>query len=284
MWNTIRRAAMLFTAMIFISGIAAAQSAAPDPQFDVVSVKPNTGNVRQSMSVTPGRAALTNIALKTLIQFAYQVQPRELADAPDWIAVEKFDIIATASPSSSVEQMRIMLRGLLADRFKLKVHCEKREMPIYALSLARKDGKLGPNLHESGVDCAANGARPLDANAQDPAQQDPAKRCMLLPLFNLGRFQVRGLHMENVASALNNVVDRTIVDKTGLKGAFEFDLSWTPDSLQPANAGPAAPPRADVTGPSLFTALQEQLGLKLDAQRDQIELLVLDRVERPTPD
>jgi uncharacterized protein (TIGR03435 family) len=284
MWSTIRRAAMLLTGVILTSGIAAAQSPPADPQFDVMSVKPNTGNGPQSMRVTPGRAAVTNIPLKTLIQFAYQVQPRELADAPDWISVERFDIIATANPSSSVEQMRIMLRGLLADRFKLKVHREKRELPIYALTLARRDGKFGPNLHESAVDCAANGARPLDANAQDPAQQDPAKRCMLVPLFNLGRFQARGLHMENVASALNNVVDRTIVDKTGLKGAFEFDLSWTPDALQPANAGPTAAPRPEVSGPSLFSALQEQLGLKLNAERDQIEVLVIDRVERPTPD
>lgn len=175
-----------------------------------------------------------------------------------------------------------MLRSMLADRFHLTVHKEMREVPIYALRLARRDGKLGPNLRESAVDCVANGSRPLAAAAQDPAQQDPSKRCMILPLFGQGKFQARGLHMENLASALNNLVDRTIVDETGLAGAFELELSWTPDALQPTPGAPGA--QADVAGPSLFTALQEQLGLKLNPARGQAEVLVIDHVDRPTPD
>jgi uncharacterized protein (TIGR03435 family) len=283
MWSGIRRTAITLAGILLTAGMAGAQAPAEALQFDVVSVKPNVGRTQESLRVTPGRVAVTNVALKTLVQFAYQVQPRELADAPDWITTERFDILATSNTSTSVEQMRVMLRGLLTDRFKLAVHREKRELPIYALTLANRDGKFGPNLHNSEVDCQANAARPGDAAAQDRAQQDPSKRCMILPLFNFGKFQARGLHMENIASALNNVVDRTIVDKTGLSGGFDLDLTWMPDSLQPVTAGPAGAPRAD-TGPSLFTALQEQLGLKLNPERGQLEVLVIDHVERPTPD
>ena len=175
-----------------------------------------------------------------------------------------------------------MLRSMLADRFHLTVHREKREVPIYALMLARRDGKLGPNLRESTVDCTANGSRPLASAAQDPAAQDPSKRCMILPLFGQGKFQARGLHMENLASALNNLVDRAIVDKTGLAGPFELELSWTPDALQLTPGAPGE--ETDLAGPSLFTALQEQLGLKLTPERDQAEVLVIDRVDRPTAD
>ena len=137
-------------------------------------------------------------------------------------------------------------------------------MPVYALVVARRDGKLGPGLHESAVDCAANAARPAGAAAQDPAQQDPNKRCLIVPLFNFGRFQMRGLHMENVASALNNVVDRNIIDKTGLTGPYEFDLSWTPDSLQPTTARPtpAAAQAAIVT----LSSGDEHVGIDIQAR------------------
>jgi uncharacterized protein (TIGR03435 family) len=227
---------------------------------------------------------LPNIPLNTLIQFAYQVQARSLAGAPDWIREERFDIVATANPNSTVDQMRTMLKGLLEDRFQLIAHKENREVPIYALIVARRDGKLGPKLQTSTVDCAANAGRPLAGASQDAAAQDPSKRCLILPLFGQGRFQGRGLHMENIASALTNVVDRAIVDKTGLPGPYEFDLTWTPDALLQPGATAATGRPADLPGPSLFTAIEEQLGLKLDPQRGQAEVLVIDRVARPTPD
>ncbi len=284
MWQFIRNIALVVAGILPAAQIALAQATPGIPQFDVVSVKPNVGNGQQNLRVSPGRVAVTNVPLKTLIQFAYQVQPRELMGAPDWITAERFDITATADPNASIEQMRIMLGRLLEDRFKVKLHKETRDLPLYALTLARRDGQLGPKIHESTVDCGANGRQPLSATAQDPATQDPSRRCQIVPLFNFGRFQGRGLHMQNIASALNNVVDRTIVDKTGLTGAYEFELSWAPDSLQATTAGPTAAPKADVDGPALFTALQEQLGLKLEAQRGPLEVLVLDHVERPKPD
>ncbi len=111
---------------------------------------------------TPGRASLTNVSLRTLIQVAYQVQPRQLVGEPDWVNNSRFDLLATTSGSASVAEMRMMLRPLLEDRFGLVVHTETREVPVYALILARRDGKLDPNLKVSTTDCQANGARPLD--------------------------------------------------------------------------------------------------------------------------
>lgn len=263
------------------NGNAQAQQAGTAPrQFDVVSIKENVngGPGRPSpISVTPGRAALTNVSLRTLIQVAYQVQPRQLVGEPDWVNNSRFDLLATTSASASVAEMRMMLRPLLEDRFGLVVHTETREVPVYALTLARRDGKLGPNLKVSTTDCQANGARPLDTAPPRGATDGPPP-CLILPLFGQGRFQGRGLRMANVASALNNVVDRTIVDKTGLTEPYEFDLTWTPDALlQP---GTTANGQANITAPSLFTALQEQLGLKLEPEKGPEQVLVVDKVQK----
>src|SRR5262249_36435863 len=143
MWRYIRSSAMALVAALLPAAIFAAQSKPAEAQFDVVSVKPNTGNGPQNLRVTPGRAQVTNIQLNTLIQFAYQVQARSLVGAPDWIREERFDILATADPNSTMDQMRTMLKGMLEDRFQLIARKEVREVPIYALIVARRDGKLG---------------------------------------------------------------------------------------------------------------------------------------------
>src|SRR5580692_1816415 len=125
MWSYIRTAATLLSVIALSAVIGAAQDKPAAPQFDVVSIKPNAGTGGSNLKVTPGRATLTNITLRTLIQFAYDVKPREFAPgAPDWINTEHFDILATADPSSSVQQMTVMLRGLLEDRFQLMSHKE----------------------------------------------------------------------------------------------------------------------------------------------------------------
>src|SRR5262245_38175567 len=280
----VRVVSAIVIALLSTATIRAAQSKQAEaalPEFDVVSVKPNVSGGTSPISVTPGRASLTNITLRTLIQVAYQVQGHQLVGVPEWVNTSRFDILATTAGSASVEQMRLMLRGLMADRFGLVVHMETREVPVYALRLARSDGQFGPNLHVSNIDCQAGGTRPLDSVPPRGATP-PEQRCVILPLFARGRFQGRGLRMANIASALNNVVDRTIVDKTGLSQTFEFDLSWTPDPLQPGTVSDAGQ-QANITGPSLFTALQEQLGLKLQPEQAPAEVLVIDRVERPSP-
>jgi uncharacterized protein (TIGR03435 family) len=284
--NTLHNTLAAVLPLIFIATATAQDKASSTPglQFDVVSIKQNVngGPGRPSpISVTPGRASLTNFTLRTLIQFAYEVQPRQLVGEPEWVNNLRFDLIATTSSNASVQQMRMMLPALLEDRFGLVVHRETREVSIYALTLARRDGKLGPNIKVSTTDCQANGARPLDtAPPRGTPAPDGSQPCLILPLFGMGRFQGRGLRMSNIASALNNVVDRTIVDKTGLNDPYEFDLTWTPDQLlQP---GTTREGQANISAPSLFTALTEQLGLKLEPEKGQEQVLVVDKVQRPS--
>jgi uncharacterized protein (TIGR03435 family) len=188
-----------------------------------------------------------------------------------------------------------MIRALLADRFKLVVHNETKEMPIYALVLARSDGKLGPQLKVSETDCAAMMAAgrgrgrgpammPPPGPPQPGAPPPPPPPCGIR--IGPGNMGVGGSPMTQVATTLSQFAGRIVMDKTGLTGNYDFTLMWTPDQM------PQRPPGApeplingvpiDPNGPSLFTAIQEQLGLKLDSQRGQVTVLVIDRAEHPT--
>jgi uncharacterized protein (TIGR03435 family) len=275
------------------------------PQFEVASVKPNkSGDGRVMLGVQPGgRFTATNVPLRVLIRNAYQLQDFQIVGAPSWIADERFDIVAKAEGGDAMgdpfraeqngqpSRGQLMIRALLADRFKLVVHNEEKEMPIYALILARSDGKLGPQLKASDVDCAAiiaaaraRGGRGPMGPPPDPGRGGPPPQCGVR--IGPGNMAVGGSPMTQVASSLSIFAGRIVVDKTGLSGAYDFTLTWTPDQM------PQRPPGApeplvngvpiDPNGPSLFTAVQEQLGLKLDSQRGAVAVLVIDRVERPT--
>jgi uncharacterized protein (TIGR03435 family) len=171
--------------------------------------------------------------------------------------------------------MNRMLQALLADRFNLTAHRDKRELSVYALSLARRDGRLGPGIHPATVDCESTGAKPLDSGA---AQADYAA-CR--PQMGLTHLKAPGFHMSTLASALMRLFDRAVVDKTGLPGAFDIELSWTPD---PTMLPPGAPPNVSAGGASIFTALEEQLGLKLISDRATVDVLIIDRIDRLKPD
>jgi uncharacterized protein (TIGR03435 family) len=162
--------------------------------------------------------------------------------------------------------MKLMTRTLLADRFKLVVHGETREMPIYALVLARRDGTLGPQFHHSTVDCTASTAR--------------------CGAGKTGDFTMHGeaIPMGQLLVGLLPWVDRFIVDRTGLTGIFDVDLQWTPGRLPPGAGPPGGPPPVDPNRPSIFTAVQEQLGLKLESAKGPVDVLVIDHIERPTED
>ena len=184
-----------------------------------------------------------------------------------------------------------MLRALLAERFKLVVHMETKEMPVYALVLARPDGKLGPKIDVSTVDCAAMmAARGRGAGGPPPAPPAPGERPPCGVFMGPGNIAAGSVGMSQLAQVLSPRVNRIIVDKTELKGQYGFTLDFTPDQMPNLPPGVTAPPGApplppiDPNGPSLFTALQEQLGLKLDSQRGQVEMLVIDSIEQPTPD
>ncbi len=191
-----------------------------------------------------------------------------------------------------------MLRALIADRFKLVTHTQSRQLPIYALVIARSDKKLGPQMHPSTSDCeAAAGESTLKAKegkekskegrgsapaAPRASGQKPPCTTRMAP----GRLSGSAMTMAGLAGSLSGAVERTVLDRTGMTGAFDVELTWTPDQMPQRSAG-ADPSKAkavkvDPNGPSIFTALREQLGLKLESSKGPVEVLVIDRVERPT--
>lgn len=278
-------------------GPLGAQSQPPasaSPTFEVASVKPNkSGDGRIFFGMQPGgRFTATNVPLRELIRMAYLIQGFQLVGGPDWIGSERFDVVAKAEgdvprpvPGGPPGPMFLMVRALLAERFKLAVHNESRELPIYALVLARSDGRLGPQLRVSQVDCAALIAS-RKPGGPPPVPPNPGERPQCGMFMGISRIAAGGVGMGQVATTLSQRVNRVVVDKTGLTGLYEFELEFTPDQLPQGPPPPGAPPLPpiDPNGPSIFTALQEQLGLKLDSQRGPIEVVVIDSVERPTPD
>jgi len=264
--------------------------------FEVASVKPNkSGDNRVMLGIQPGgRFNATNVAVRMLIRNAYQVQETQLVGGPGWINSDRFDIVAKAEgnlppqPIGSVGPIQIMLRNLLKDRFKLVVHRETREMPIYALVLARNDGKLGPQLKKSDVDCVALAAARGRAGGPPPVPPGPGERIQCGMQIGPGQMKGGGFPLSQLAQTLSQFVQRMVLDRTGLTGPYDLDMTWTPEPGQGLPPGGPPPgvtlPQVDPNGPSIFTALQEQLGLKLDSTRGPVEVLVIDSVEMPSPD
>ena len=270
------------------AGSTATGSAQAGPTFEVASVKPNkSGDQRVMMQLPPnGRITATNIPLRMLLRQAFDVQDFQIVGGPNWIASDRFDIVAKAPDGMTTgpEQIRPMLRALLADRFKLVTHHETREMAIYSLVLARADGKLGPKLSAAKVDCEArfSAARRGGPPPECPAPGQPIECGFMM---GGGNMNVGGMPMLELARALSPMVGRIVIDKTGLKGRYDFQLAFAPEGrgFGPGPAG-AEPPPADPNTPSLFTALQEQLGLKLESERGPVDVVIIDRVELPTED
>jgi len=260
-----------------------------EQKFEVASVKPNgSGDGPNRLALQPGgRITAENMSLRNLVRFAFQVQDFQLVGGPEWIAKERFDIVAkaehdiTPAPPGTTGPGQLMLRSLLADRFKLAIHQEKRELPVYALVVARSDGRLGPQLQRSTVDCQAIVAAQLGRGGPAPMVNGrPQCGMRNAPGTLLGG----GFPLSQLLTALSPFVQRTVVDRTGLTGNFDVELHWTPEQiLTPPPGAPPLPP-IDPNGPSLFTAIQEQLGLKLESTKDSVDVLVIDHMERPTPD
>jgi len=259
--------------------------------FEVASIKPNkSGDGRVMLGMAPtGRYTATNVPLRLLMQQSYNLQPFQIIGGPSWITSDRFDIIAKAPDGFAPDQFRSMVRALLADRFKLKAHTETREMPIYELVLARADGKLGANLTPAKTDCEAMRGR--RAGGPPPAPPQPGQPIECGFMIGIGNMNAGGMPLLELARTLSGFVNRIVVDKTGLKGSYDFQITYTPDGrgnplgLPPGGAplGVDAP-AGDPNGASIFTALQEQLGLKLDSQKGPVEVLVIDSVDQPTED
>jgi bla regulator protein BlaR1 len=258
-----------------------AQADATSPAFDVASIKSNkAGDGQMMMQIQPGgRMNLSNVTLRLMIRNASRIQEFQIVGGPDWLALDRFDITAKAEGNPSADQMRLMFQKLLEERFKLKTHHETRELPVYSLVMARSDGTKGAQLRPSQVDCSAfRGSGPPPGPGQAPPQ------CGFR--IGPGTINAQGVTMAALVSTLSMRLNRVVLDRTGLSGNFDIDLTWTPDQNQmpqgaPPPGAPDLPP-IDPNGPSIFTAVQEQLGLKLESTKGPVEVLVIDHVERPT--
>ena len=277
--------------------------------FEVASVKPSNPNPSGPLGGVPmllpalGRLTAQNVTLRMLVMAAYQKQPFQIVGGPAWQNSDKFDITARAADATlTTDQMLDLLKTLLADRFKLKVHPETREVPIYALVVARDDGRLGAKLKPSADDCpdfkvqqqqqleaiAKGGLAALAAMRPNPGETRP---CSFVPMpaatpGSIG-MKASGQSMATLTLILTQLTGRPVVDKTGLTGLYDFDLVIDRQTLMRvyAELGVNMPMPADLPeGPSLMTLLQEDLGLKLDSQRGPGEVLVIDSAEMPTPD
>jgi uncharacterized protein (TIGR03435 family) len=253
-------------------------------EFEVASVKlGDPGAQRTSLNFRGEELRVGNLPLRGIAEWAYDIRPlfhRGLLEGgPSWIDNETFAIVAKASSPLSADVGRAMLRTLLADRFKLRVHTVSREMPVFALVLARKDGALGPGLRRSDKDCAAFSTAVMKAE-QSGVGRLRVNGCDYRAGGGPGGITIHATIMLDAAALLmsrSRDIDRPIVNRTGLDGTYDLDLHFTERQTVTSGVVPA-------DGASIFTAVQEQLGLKLDSQRMPMDVVVIDSVERPMPD
>jgi uncharacterized protein (TIGR03435 family) len=222
-----------------------------DPRlaFDVASIKPHLvspGPFRSTTHVDPEGIRYSNVTLKDAIAQAYSVASYQITGGPEWLSSERYDIAAKAATPAPKPQLMLMLRTLLEERFGLKLHQETRELPIYALVV----GKGGPKM------------RPVkDTGSTEMGGGDDHQ------------LTARQVSMEALARTFSRQFGRQVLDLTGLPGVFDFNLDYAPDNVAPSDDGLA---------PSIFTALQEQLGLRLEARKGLVEVVVIDHAEKPS--
>jgi uncharacterized protein (TIGR03435 family) len=280
---------IVLVALLLSAAVAIAVTAQEkDATFEVASVKANrSGDGNGTLRGLPGgRVQATNMPVRPIITFAYQLAGYQLIGGPGWLTTDRYDVIAklagepSAAPAAlpgvnTPNPMQLALRHLLEDRFKLKVHRETREMDIYALVMAKPGGGPGPGLKPTTQDCAAAAAA-----AQRPGAAPPGTPGQ--PFCGIagspGRVRFAGLPAASFPAAFSAPAGRMIVDRTGLAGSWDFDLVFAPEAR-----GPDAPP-ADPNAPSFFTAIQEQLGLKLEATKGPVDVVVIDSIEKATED
>ena len=246
-------------ALIFLASFAAfGQDAAPSPVFDAASIKPaKSGDMRGStFAFTPGGGMkVTNGTLKGLIESAYNVRDFQIAVGPGWLDSDRYDLVAETAPSdriaSDISDTRRRLQSLLAERFQLIVRRETKELPVYMLAA----GKNGSRLMESR---ASNGPSSSPSGIQ--------REC--------GRMTGTNASVADLIVMLSRQLDRPVIDRTGLSGKYDFQFEWVPDT------GPCAATADGGSGPSIFTALQERLGLKLDSTKGPVDVILVDRAEK----
>jgi uncharacterized protein (TIGR03435 family) len=229
------------------------------PAFEVASVRPSAANAPWGgIQITPGRFAAMDVSTRAILKEAFSVRDFQIVHAPDWFDTQRYEIIAKMEPAASESSIHEMLQNLLAERFRLEIHLESRDTQVYALTQAKNGTKLRPSKTDEKGRVSRKGSG-IVAGSKATTQQ--------------------------LAEALSDVMlnghailDRPVIDRTGLsQNLYDFTLTWTPEPGQFGNTS-----TSDPSGPSLFTAIQEQLGLKLDTQKAQVEFLVIDRLEKAT--
>jgi len=232
--------------------------------FEVATIKPTPPDFRARYYTMQGahQFVAKGYMVRFLVSAAYNLPPRAISGGPDWIDVERYDILASTPGDTrpNLEQQMAMVRTLLAERFSLKFHTEPKEFPVYVLTVAKGGSKL--------KETATPDAQPMFTSTVYPGDR------IVLP--------ARNLTMSQFASTLQRaILDRPVLDKTGLPGPYDFDLEWTYDDTQ---FGGNLPPLADQTSgkPNFLAALQEELGLKLESSRAAVDAIVIDAVQKPS--
>ena len=279
----------------------------PNTRFEVVSVKPvaDTSGPLGRFIPTPQRLEYSALPIGWLLRQALQKPDYQIVGAPGWIDTDRYTIMAKAADGTPQAAFTTLLVNLLKDRFQLATHLETREQPVFNLVMARTDGRLGPDLKTTPADCQATIAeRNAAAQAAAAGRGGPPPAFPPVPDLNAptvpcgsgrlitGNVAVSGRTIAQFVTTVSDWVGRPVIDKTGLTGLYDFTLKFAPEGR---NAGPlgqtlallGAPnqaPPADPNVPSLSAALQEQLGLKLESAHGPVEVVVIDRLEKPTPD
>jgi uncharacterized protein (TIGR03435 family) len=260
---------------------AASQTPAQKPEFEVATIKPSVDNIPPSYQAQPGGRFLVGGPLKLMLALAYTVRDYQISGGPGWVTTDRWDLQAKApegsippgfaypGPASPNHPLLLMLQSLLEDRFQLKMHREMRDEPVYELTVAKNGSKMKLSSDQSSPEILGG-----------PTAADPLPR---------GRMTIRGTTLQGNAISIGDLISiladigkRPIINKTGLSGLYDVKLEWSPELMQGVGANGQPPPSPNTSGPSLVTALQEQLGLKLESARGTVEVLVIDSVQRPS--
>ena len=243
---------------VSVWGAAALGGQEQNPRFEVASVRQNvSGSGSNNVNIKPGgNFTATNFSLVRLMLMAFNVTEAQVIGGPDWVRNDRFDIVAKAAPEANGSQVTLMLRALLEERFKLRLRNEQREMPLFEMTLARDDGRVGPNLH----DCSNK-----DDTGVGPPFTAPRGGAVAAGACS---------PMSNVAGLAAARLQAIVKDRTGLAGQWRYNIYFGPDLPDPSSANPDLP--------SFVTALREQLGLKVERTRGQVDVLVIESVERVT--
>ena len=247
-------------------------------QFDVVSIKRHNydANTGGGMGTLPdGTFMMTALPIWSIIAYAspVPVAPREILGLPRWATSEGYDIIAKPAPGSNPtrEQRAEMMRNMLIERMKVAGHIEEQERTTFALVIARSDGRLGPQLKKSTIDCTPPASSPDTPQTRPPSLSQCGLR------MGQGTIEANGIGLDRLVPSLGGLAGGQVTNRTGLDGVYDLTLHFAPSRLSPDTSGP----RDDA--PQFVTALQEQLGLKLVPQKSMVKIFIVDHIERPTP-